>query len=89
MKKVIDFSIPVDKNNVIFFSHYINITTYTICTMNPNFSKEKLWTLDEILKTNWRNNIAWVEAYKPSQKELTVWIIQKLRHPYLLGPEMP
>ena len=57
MKKVIDFSIRVDKNNVILFSHYINITKYTICTMKPIFSKEKLLTLlkqthNEILKTN-------------------------------------
>ena len=40
-----DFLIPVDKNNSILFSHYINIITDTVCTKNHIFPKERLCKL--------------------------------------------
>ena len=42
MKKLMVFLIPVDKNNSILFSHCINLITYTVCTVNPIFQKERL-----------------------------------------------
>ena len=40
-KKLMDFLIPVDKNNRILLSHCINIMTDTACTMNYIFPKKK------------------------------------------------
>ena len=58
-----DFLIPVDKNNSIFFSNCINIIRDTVCTMNHIFQKERPSKLSKEThlrntEKNSQNNIA-------------------------------